>query len=220
MRVHPKQTIPRIRIKRVIPFTLAITHAGTHLYSIGLSNHKPFNVLKRRWFHKPIVVFVSLFSQFFLRQLVSILIPQQNPEFYAIIGDVTYFLGPVWVQTSIGLMLIAIIALSSQLLNFYNFMNGIKPRDLCVFWMLSGLITPISIGIHDKQVVIKLLTFSRKCIKCAEILNLMVFGMCIPGVFLVFVFGFKAPTYSMVLYAFIHPITVSLNGYYANNIIT
>src|SRR3984957_17845339 len=121
MRVHPMETVPRVSIKRVIPGSLAIRSAGTHFYSIGLSNHKPFNAPKRRWFHKPIVVFAVLFSQFFLRQLVSILIPQQNQELYAIIGDVTYFLGPVWVQSSIGLMLIAIIALSSQLLNFYNF---------------------------------------------------------------------------------------------------
>src|SRR5580698_8191598 len=115
MRVHPKQTVPRVRIKRVIPLTLAITNAGTHLYSIGLSNHKPFNAPKRRWFHKPIVVFAVVFSQLFLRQLVSILIPQQNPEFYAIIGDATYFVGTVWVKLSITLLSISIIAMSSQL---------------------------------------------------------------------------------------------------------
>src|ERR1700728_3039687 len=126
MRVHPMETVPRVRIKRVIPGSLAIRSAGTHLYSIGLSNHKPFNAAKRRWFHKPIVVFVSLFSQYFLRQLVSILIPQQNPEFYAISGDILYFSSTIWIQASIGMMVIGIIALSSQLLNFYNFMNGIK----------------------------------------------------------------------------------------------
>ena len=120
MRVHPKQTVPRVIIKRrwfhkpflvftvifrlylrqlvsilipqqnqesyqylsvnkLIPGSLAIRSAGTHLYSIGLSAHKPFNAPKRRSFHKPIVVFVSILSQFILRQLVSILIPQQNP---------------------------------------------------------------------------------------------------------------------------------------------
>ena len=113
MRVHPKQTVPRVRITRVIPGSLAIRSAGTHFYSIGLSNHKPLNAPKRRWFHKPIVVFAVVFSQLVLRQLVSIVIPQQNPEFYAIIGDVTYFLGPIWIQASIGLMVSAIIALSS-----------------------------------------------------------------------------------------------------------
>src|ERR1700761_6109538 len=85
------------------------------------------------------------------------------------------FFGTVWQKLSIFVISISIIALSSQLLNFYNFMNGIKPRDLCVFRMLSGLITPISIGIHDKQVVIKLLSFSRKSIKCTEIITIAIF---------------------------------------------
>src|SRR5258708_7370413 len=178
MRVHPKQTVPRVRINRVIPGSLAITHAGTDLYSIGLSNHKPFNAPKRRWFHKPIVVFAVLFIQLVLRQLVSILIPQQNPEFYAFIGDMTYFFGASWFSFSISLISVTIIALSSQLLSFYNFMNGIKPRDLCVFWMLSGLITPISIGIHDKQVVIKLLSFTRKCIQFKQIITNSIFYVC------------------------------------------
>src|SRR6202021_702466 len=103
-RLNPKQTVSWVTIKRVIPGSLAITHAGTHLYSIGLSNHKPFNAPKRRWFHKTIVVFATLFSQLIVRQLVSILIPQQNPEFYAIIGDITYFVGTVWVHLSIALI--------------------------------------------------------------------------------------------------------------------
>src|SRR5882672_4761078 len=108
-----------LSVNKVIPLTLAITDAGTDLYSIGLSNHKPFNAPKRRWFHKPIVVFAVIFSQFILRQLVSLLLPQQNEWFYAIIGDVTYFLGTVWVHTSIAIIVAAVIALSSQLLNYY-----------------------------------------------------------------------------------------------------
>ena len=219
MRVHPKQTVPRVRIKRVIPGSLAIRSAGTHFYGIGLSNHKPFNAPKRRWFHKPIVVFAVVFSQSFLRQLVSILIPQQNQEFYAVIGDALYFLGKVWIQSSIAMIVVTIIALSSQLLNFYNFMNGIKPRDLCVFRMLSGLITPISIGIHDKQVVIKLLTFSRKCIKCTEMITNVIFYLCLITVIRMFTVGMKSPTYIMVLFASLHCILTALNAYYANCII-
>ena len=220
MRVHPMETVPRVRINRVIPGSLAITHAGTHFYSIGLSAHKPLNAPKRRWFHKPIVVFATLFSQLIIRQLVSILIPQQNPEFYAIIGDFTYFFGKVWVNASIGMIVVSTIALFSQLLNFYNFMNGIKPRDLSVFSMLSGLITPISIGIHDKQVVIKLLTFSRKCIKYTEIITNAIFYMSLISIILIFTVGMKSPTYIMVLFASFHCILTAINGYYVNCIIT
>src|SRR5882672_5258531 len=95
-----------LSVNKVIPLTLAITDAGTDLYSIGLSNHKPFNAPKRRWFHKPIVVFITI-SHFILRQLVSILIPQQNTEFYVINGDVAYFLDPIWVNASIGMIVVS-----------------------------------------------------------------------------------------------------------------
>ena len=101
-------------------------------------------------------------------------------------------------------MVSAIIAQSSQLLNFYNFMNGIKPRDLSVFSMLSGLITPISIGIHDKQVVIKLLTFSRKCIKWTEISIIIVAGLMLVTFLYKFRLGLKPPMFTIVVYQIIH----------------
>src|SRR5882672_7718596 len=119
MSVHPMETVPRVSINRVIPGSLAITHAGTDLYSIGLSNHKPFNAPKRRWFHKPIVVFAVLFSQL-LKYLSSILLfgTKSTEKFHAIVGDITYFLGPIRNEVNIGMIVIIIIALSSQLLNY------------------------------------------------------------------------------------------------------
>ena len=98
-------------------------------------------------------------------------------------------------------------------------MNGIKPRDLSVFSMLSGLITPISIGIHDKQVVIKLLTFSRKCIKYTEIITFAIFYLFLLACILTFAVGMKSPTYIVVLFASFHCILNSLNAYYMNCII-
>ena len=128
------------------------------------------------------------------------------------LGTSPIFFGASWFSFSISLISVTIIALSSQLLNFYNFMNGIKPRDLCVFRMLSGLITPISIGIHDKHITYKLLIFSRKCIKITEYLlkcNSLLILIVISSVFL-----FKITSVYLGIYVLPHILLCIYYGYY------
>src|SRR6185437_9962312 len=56
------------------------------------------------------------------------------------------------------------------LLNYYNYMNGIKPTDLSVFEMISGFIAPKSIGLCDRVMVFKLCQKFSKLIKLVKYL--------------------------------------------------
>ena len=155
-----------IKVNKVLPKSVCISRAGTHLYSIGLSLYKPINARNRQITNTPVFVFILLIL-FLLKHIILIIIPKQSQKFYTIAGDFTYFTG-IRIPTSILMIDCITIALLSQLLNVYNYSRGIKPRDLRVFAMLSGLITPISVGIHDKHIVRKLITFSKKYIVLTE----------------------------------------------------
>ena len=125
-----------VKLSRVLPQSMAIVKAGTHLHSIGLSLYKPSLNAYRNPFKHPLLVFMTIFL-LILRQMIVIIIPEQNQQFYAITGDWFYFLG-----MRLQLSLICIIGLSiplmSQLIHYYNYKNGVKPTDLRVFQMLSG----------------------------------------------------------------------------------
>src|SRR6201995_4702777 len=64
--------------------------------------------------------------------------------------------------------MLSIFILSSQLINYYNYMNGRKPTDLKVFHMISGFISPKSIGINDRKLVIKLCKICNKSLKAIK----------------------------------------------------
>ena len=157
MKVNPKVTIKR---NKLLPGSLVIRRAGTHLYSIGLSLYKPLNATNRSLIYNPYFVF-TFFLMFYIREIILFIIPEKSENFYLLVGEISHFIGHR-IATELLVSNTIQIIIFSQLLNYYNYSRGIKPRDLCVFWMLSGLITPISIGIHDKHFIQKLLTFSRK----------------------------------------------------------
>ena len=90
MKVNPKSNA--IKVNKVLPKSVCISSAGTHLYSIGLSLYKPLNARKdHSLIYRPILVFILLIVCL-LRQLLLIIIPEQSQEFYTMVGDITYFM--------------------------------------------------------------------------------------------------------------------------------
>src|SRR5215475_8568338 len=114
-----------IKMSRVLPQSMAIAKAGTHLHSIGLSLYKPLNARNRSRHKHPFLVFIA-FVLWELRQIGFIVIPEQNQQFYTLYGDWFYFVG-MRIQCSICVILYIIIPLMSQLIHYYNYKNGVKP---------------------------------------------------------------------------------------------
>ncbi|CAG2173493.1 unnamed protein product [Oppiella nova] len=87
-----------------------------------------------------------------LLQIVLILLPEQSLEFYAMVGDVPYFSG-IRLQNSVAMLCGLTIALSSQLLTYYNHRNDIKPTFLTVFSMLSEFMLTLLFIIHYSAIL-------------------------------------------------------------------
>ena len=81
-------------------------------------------------------------------------------EFYLIMGDHGYFYGTPKGFNAV-LCLLELLVIISQFIHYYNYRNGIKPMDLRVFQMISGLISPKSIQINDKLLVYKLIKITN-----------------------------------------------------------
>ena len=157
----------KIQVNRVLPQELVIFGAESHLYRIGLSLYKTGSV-KRKWFYNPILVFI-ITTQLLIRNIVFLLLPEMSEEFYLYLGDAGYFIG-YRILSEITAVLITLISVLSQIINYMNYKNGIKPIDLKVFSMVSnGLITPQSIGLNDKQMVYKLIKVIKTTLLLSQI---------------------------------------------------
>ena len=52
--------------------------------------------------------------------------------------------------------------MTSQLIYYYNYKNDIKPTFLKVFQMMSGLVSPKSIGLTNEKQIYKLIKLSKR----------------------------------------------------------
>src|SRR5258708_29031271 len=110
---------------KLLPNDLLIKHAGNHFYKIGLSPF-PYGSTKRIIFYsKPIITNIIIIVLLY-RSVVSLVIPEQNPEFNIIIGNFCYFLN---LQYQINAVLIAsyIYTFSCNGTQYWNYKHNIKP---------------------------------------------------------------------------------------------
>jgi hypothetical protein len=143
---------------KVLLQNIILKGAENHLYRIGL-NLKYDRNKKRRIFYNPILIF-SVNIAIVIKSIVRLLTHEENKKFLIIIGDFSHFLG---LKTHYNVILIFSIfsAPISQLISYYNYKNGIKQTYLKVIDMMSGLISPKSIGLTNKEEIYKLMKKSK-----------------------------------------------------------
>jgi hypothetical protein len=93
---------------------------------------------------------------------------EDNERISIIIGDFSHFLG-LRIHINLTSCLFFLLALTSQLIYFYNYMKGIKPTYFKVFEMMSGLISPKSIGLTNKEEIYKMLKVYKILFKICEL---------------------------------------------------
>ena len=153
------------QIKYVLPPYLVIKGADSHLYKNGLSLFESSNKIKRKWYYSPQLI--SLCMMVSLIKHLTLLFIDLRGNAHLILGDVDYFCQMMGVSNSASCICNAII-LCSQLINVYNKRNDIKP-DLRVFEMMAGFTSPESISLKDKQLIIKLIRFSKRSLLFVKI---------------------------------------------------
>src|SRR3954463_9978391 len=80
-----------LKVNELLPQSVAIASAGTHLYRIGLSFYR-FSNEKRMLFNRPVLLF-ALSLCFIVKHSISVALPSQHRDFYAYIGDATHLFG-------------------------------------------------------------------------------------------------------------------------------
>ncbi len=146
--------------ERILPQNMILKSAGSHFYRIGLSLF-PFGSEKRKKLYNP--YFITIIISFsLLKSMLSLLIPEDDNynKYHLLFGDWVYFM-KARLHLTITQIVYGLIALISQLLNYWYYKNNISPSYLKPFEMMSGLVSPQSIGLSNREGIEKLLKRSR-----------------------------------------------------------
>jgi len=145
----------RIDPDRNLPENIAIKSAGSHLYLIGLSNFRIGSKIRSK-FHNPVFIFAINLIEL-IRFILSLLFSHRYSIIRTLIADAAYYLDAILHMNSATLTL-AILALSTQIHNYFNpnELSFLKPLR-----MISGSITPRSVGITQIQDIKSLLKMTK-----------------------------------------------------------
>ena len=200
--------------KKVLPPDIAINSFDTHLYRIGLSLFQN-GFCKRTNLHNPKIIFIMQL-QLWMRCMISLFSSGENRDLYVYIGEFGYFFN-ARVNIDIAAGLITSLALISQILHYYDYKNNIAPEYLKPFQMISGLISPKSVGLTHEEDVYKLVKFSKISLKVWKFVSdLILFAGFIIS-FVPFIQNFS--TKQFIFFGIIHSIAWGISCYYIYSII-
>src|SRR5882724_10910013 len=144
--------------KKCLPSELVIDSVDNHLYRIGLCLTTQHTIKRRKFIYKPVIVFISLIINL-IKCIADVLIDDNKWAVY--LGTLYTRLLDIRLHFNIGFILFLSISISSQIIWFYNYKNDIKPTFLKVFQMMSGFITPVSIGLTNRDQILALIRRTR-----------------------------------------------------------
>ena len=144
--------------KKCLPPNLVIDSVDNHLYRIGLCLTTQHTIKRRKFIYKPIIVFTILFTQL-IKNIIDLFVRDRNWSIYSGL----LFLRLMNMNFHFNILMIIFIgfSISSQIIWFYNYKNDIKPTFLKVFQMMSGFITPNSIGLTNRDQILALIRRTR-----------------------------------------------------------
>jgi hypothetical protein len=156
-----------IDCNKVLPQSYIIPESGQHFYKIGLNHVRVGNNDKESKQHLYYRFFVIIiYVIFFIHSLISLSVPNDKyRDVFMYNGDWAYNYPEVRYHMNITMLFCSIIAILSTILHVTNDnISWFKP-----FEMMSGLVTPASIGLTDSEDVEKLLKRSKLYLEIAEI---------------------------------------------------
>ena len=137
---------------------LVIPSAEDLLYLNGLCPTSMREWPKRKAINSPKVI--TIFLMFYLTErIIDIFIPEEEEQYLRIIGETGHYFG-MKLHFSLFLSLFTILDLNNQMIFYYNYKRGKHPTFLRVFQMMSGSVTPASVGLYDELEIRK---FCRQC---------------------------------------------------------
>jgi hypothetical protein len=153
-------------LDKPLPSVIAIKCAENHLYRIGLSLFS-FGSQARNRYHNPFFI-SSILLVGILKSTFAILIKREKFT-HLLIGDFTYFVDDLNFLNSC-IILWGLPAFSSQLLHYLKYYKNESPSYLKPFEMISGLVSPKSIGLINEEDINQLLKRSQLIFKFSRTL--------------------------------------------------
>jgi hypothetical protein len=199
-----------------LPANKILKSGDNHLYRIGLCHSSNSNA-NRSKFHNPILI--SMINLILLiKNITSLVLPEEDERLLIIFGDFAHFLG-IRIHLNIACGLYTLLSLTSQLMYYYNYKNGINPKFLKLFEMMSGLVSPKTIGLTNREVIYNLIKFSKSLfLLCAFnneiIVPIFTFLLC----FVPFIMN--CSVMDSIIFGIPHSFHTSLSAYYMYNINT
>ena len=203
--------------KRCLPPELTVQSVEDILHRIGLTLDSTKSHPKRKLFFNPFIIFTFI-SLFIIREVIFISLPEENDRIFKVFGCFGYLIG-IKENSSMIFILISLLAISFQLIYYYNHRNGIKPTFLCVFQMMSGLVSPKSLGLTDEQQITKLLNRTKFYLKCTQINNKFILPFAAMTT-LIALYLYKTSLRETVSYGIPNAIILTIWAIYYINILT
>ena len=198
---------------RCIPQSLIATNADDILYRIGLCPTSLNDRPKRRAIDHPIRAFIVM-SIGLIERLISLSI--KDEDYRPGVLGFTGYLGVVRRHFDLFMILVLTLSLSSQLIYYWNHINGVRPTFLRLFQMMTGSVAPKDIGLTDELFIHQL---CKRTDKCCQILwlnnNYPINGVCLT--FSMFLYIVRDRPIVVLMYGIPNSILLSLLGYYYTN---
>ena len=138
----------RIHHDKLIPVEYTIKSIDDILYRIGLSLSSNQEYHGRKIFYHPMVVLIYTMIFLLFYEIPVIFI--EDHTILKVFGIPGHFFGMKvhWISCIVSA---SSLVIGSQLVYRYNFNRGINPSFLRVFQMMSGLVTPQSVGLYREE---------------------------------------------------------------------
>ena len=206
-----------INTNKCLPQELTVHSVEHILHRIGLTLDSNKTYPKRKLFFNPIIIFL-FFSLIIIREVIVISLDEENDFTFKLLGSFGHLLG-LRKHISIIFILASFLGLSFQLIYYNNYRNGIKPTFLRVFQMMSGLVSPKSVGLTEEQQIRKLLTRTKSLLKYININNNVILPL-VAGIIMITCFSIKTNLFETICYGIPNAIIYSVWVIYLINLIS
>jgi hypothetical protein len=160
-------------VDKPLPSVITIKYAENHLYRIGLSLFSSGSQ-KRNRFHNPF--FISILISLTILKSFTVILMKED-KYVLLIGDFAYFINGRYFL-NVAIILFASLSLSSQILHYWKYHKNESPSYLKPFEMISGLVSPKSIGLTNREDIIELLNKSKLMFRISKLLTTEAVFVC------------------------------------------
>ena len=140
--------------EKTLPKEWIIPSSGQHFYRFGFSQFRNGCTDRSKLYH-PLLIFVITMA-YSLRCIYSALTPPVTPDYHLLIGDWGYFIDMQF-HLNLTVVLVLCVGQLSQIVDFNEYVGGRGQPHMNVFNIISGQITPHSIGLTDERILTAIL---------------------------------------------------------------